>query len=75
MTRAAIRPLRAITSVVGIPAGGTVLRKSRAISSPGSLRLGYWMPKSRMNASAVAGLSLMSTPRNCTPEARNWRAS
>src|SRR6202042_2094555 len=40
ITRAVIRPLREITSVVGIPAGGTVLRKSRARLSLGSLRLG-----------------------------------
>ena len=40
MTRAAIRPLRSMTRVVGMPAGGTVLWKSSAIWSPGSFRLG-----------------------------------
>src|SRR5215472_3145667 len=38
--RAAMRPSRSITSVVGIAAGGTVLRNASAISSDGSLRLG-----------------------------------
>jgi len=40
MTRAAIRPLRSMTSVVGMPAGGAVALKSRAIRSFGSFRLG-----------------------------------
>ena len=35
MTRAAIRPLREMTRVVGMPAGGTVLRKSSAICAAG----------------------------------------
>ena len=38
--RAAIRPLRSITRVVGMLAGGTVPLKSRATRSFGSFRLG-----------------------------------
>jgi hypothetical protein len=75
MTRAAIRPLREMTRVVGTPAGGTVLRKASAIVSPGSFRLGYLMLKLRWNAWALAGVSLMSTPRKATPAGRNVRAS
>src|SRR6266536_5050911 len=75
MTRAAIRPLREMTRVVGIPAGGTVLRKASAITSPGSFRLGYVTLKLRWNAWALAGVSLMSTPRKATPAGRSVRAS
>src|SRR5215831_8994898 len=75
MMRAAIRPLREMTRVVGMPAGGTVLRKASATWSPGSFRLGYVMAKLRWNALALAGVSLMSTPRNWTPAGLNLRAS
>ena len=40
MTRPAMWPLRSITSVLGIAAGGTVPRKASAISPAGSFRLG-----------------------------------
>ena len=40
MMRAAIRPLRSMTSVLGMAAGGAVPLKSRAIWSFGSFRLG-----------------------------------
>src|SRR6202034_4384113 len=62
MIRAATPPVRSITSVVGMPAGGTVPLKSSATASFGSFRLGEPIRKSRMNASALAGASLMYTP-------------
>src|SRR6516162_10453838 len=75
MTRAVIRPVREMTRVVGMPAGGTVVRKSSAIRPPGSFRLGYVILKSRWNASALVVVSLMSTPMKATPAWPNERAS
>src|SRR5262249_33149368 len=75
MTRAAIRPLREMTRVVGIPAGGTGARDARAIASPGSLRRGAATLQVCWQAGALAGVSLMSTPRKATPAGRSVRAS
>ena len=55
-----------MTTVVGIAFAGKVLRKPN--SNESSMKLGYGTPNWRANTSALAKLSRVRMPINCTSE-------